>query len=324
MKKLWLLLIMIPFFITGCSSYTELNDLGIVSLLGIDYQNNKYQVYVTIIEGKQDDGMLEKEQTYFHAEANTLEESFQKITLQSDKKVYLSHVDCLLITENLIHYQLKDTLFNFLNNNESRNNFNIVFVKENLSLFFKQQVTAEEINKLIEINQNQSGTITEMDFESFLKNLLIDSNSMIPTISYRDDHLEVEGFTLIKDFQVFDSLTSEESFIVNLLSNKVTHAIWKDATVYESEAIIKTNKNKVTIMIRITTDQPDKIEKELKEESKSLLLYYQEKNYDLLKLQNKIKQNDYSYYKKTKDLLKKIEFNIKIDTKEKNNYIEEE
>lgn len=324
MKKLWLLLIMIPFFITGCSSYTELNDLGIVSLLGIDYQNNKYQVYVTIIEGKQDDGMLEKEQTYFHAEANTLEESFQKITLQSDKKVYLSHVDCLLITENLIHYQLKDTLFNFLNNNEARNNFNIVFVKENLSLFFKQQVTAEEINKLIEINQNQSGTITEMDFESFLKNLLIDSNSMIPTISYRDDHLEVEGFTLIKDFQVFDSLTSEESFIVNLLSNKVTHAIWKDATVYESEAIIKTNKNKVTIMIRITTDQPDKIEKELKEESKSLLLYYQEKNYDLLKLQNKIKQNDYSYYKKTKDLLKKIEFNIKIDTKEKNNYIEEE
>ena len=324
MKKLWLLLIMIPFFITGCSSYTELNDLGIVSLLGIDYQNNKYQVYVTIIEGKQDDGMLEKEQTYFHAEANTLEESFQKITLQSDKKVYLSHVDCLLITENLIHYQLKDTLFNFLNNNESRNNFNIVFVKENLSLFFKQQVTAEEINKLIEINQNQSGTITGMDFESFLKNLLIDSNSMIPTISYRDDHLEVEGFTLIKDFQVFDSLTSEESFIVNLLSNKVTHAIWKDATVYESEAIIKTNKNKVTIMIRITTDQPDKIEKELKEESKSLLLYYQEKNYDLLKLQNKIKQNDYSYYKKTKDLLKKIEFNIKIDTKEKNNYIEEE
>lgn len=324
MKKLWLLLIMIPFFITGCSSYTELNDLGIVSLLGIDYQNNKYQVYVTIIEGKQDDGMLEKEQTYFHAEANTLEESFQKITLQSDKKVYLSHVDCLLITENLIHYQLKDTLFNFLNNNEARNNFNIVFVKENLSLYFKQQVTAEEINKLIEINQNQSGTITEMDFESFLKNLLIDSNSMIPTISYRDDHLEVEGFTLIKDFQVFDSLTSEESFIVNLLSNKVTHAIWKDATVYESEAIIKTNKNKVTIMIRITTDQPDKIEKELKEESKSLLLYYQEKNYDLLKLQNKIKQNDYSYYKKTKDLLKKIEFNIKIDTKEKNNYIEEE
>lgn len=324
MKKLWLLLIMIPFFITGCSSYTELNDLGIVSLLGIDYQNNKYQVYVTIIEGKQDDGMLEKEQTYFHAEANTLEEAFQRITLQSDKKVYLSHVDCLLITENLIHYQLKDTLFNFLNNNEARNNFNIVFVKENLSLFFKQQVTAEEINKLIEINQNQSGTITEMDFESFLKNLLIDSNSMIPTISYRDDHLEVVGFTLIKDFQVFDSLTLEESFVVNLLSNKVTHAIWKDATVYESEAIIKTNKNKVTIMIRITTDQPDKIEKELKEESKSLLLYYQEKNYDLLKLQNKIKQNDYSYYKKTKDLLEKIEFNIKIDTKEKNNYIEEE
>lgn len=323
MKKIWILLIIIP-LITGCSSYTELNDLGIVSLLGIDYQNNKYQVYVTIIEGKQDDGALEKEQTFFHSEANNLEEAFQKITLQSDKKLYLSHVDSLLITKDLINYKLKDTLSNFLNNNESRNNFNIVLVKENISLFFKQKITAEQINKLIEINHHQSGIITEIDFESFLKNLLIDTNSMIPTISYYDDHLEIEGFTLIKDFKVLETLTKEESFIINLLSNKVTHAIWKDATIYESESIIKTNKNKITISIHITTDQPTLIKKELKEKSKSLLLYYQNKNYDLLKLQNKIKQNDYSYFKKTNNLLEKIEFNIKIKTKEKNNYIEED
>lgn len=323
MKKIWIFLIIIPFLITGCSSYTELNDLGIVSLLGIDYKNSKYQVYVTIIEGKQDDGTLEKEQTYFHSEADTLEEAFQRITLQSDKKIYLSHIDSLLITENLINYKLKDTLSNFLSNNESRNNFNIVLVKEKLSLFFKHKITAEQVNKLIEINHNQSGTITEMDFENFLKNLLIDSNSIIPTISYLDGHLKVEGLTLIENFKVLETLTKEESFIVNLISNKVTHAIWKDATIYESEAIIKTNKNKITININITTDQPSLIKKELKEKSKSLLLYYQNKGYDLLKLQNKIKQNDYSYFKKTTNLLEKIEFNIKINTKEKNNYIEE-
>ena len=323
MKKIaFLLFFMI--FITGCSSYTELNDLGLVSLLGIDYQDNNYQVYVTIMEGKQDDGTLEKTQAYFHSEASTLEEAFQKITLQSNKKIYLSHVDALLVTNDLIDNRLKDTISNFLNNNESRNNFNIVLVKNEISDFFDKEVTAEQINKLILINNNESGTITEVDFESFLKNLLIDSNSIIPTISYQNNHLEVEGITLIKDFKVFALLDQKESFILNLLNNKVTHAIWKDATIYESESTIKTNKNKVTMVINITTDNPNTIKKELKEECKKIWLYYKEKDYDLLKLENKIKQNDFSYYKKTKNLLDEIELDIKINTKTKNNYIEEE
>ena len=102
MKKILILLLPI-IFITGCSSYTELNDLGLVSLLGIDYSNNNYKIYVTIMEGNQDDGTLEKSQTYFYSEASTLEEAFQNITLQSDKKIYLSHIDCLLVTDSLIN-----------------------------------------------------------------------------------------------------------------------------------------------------------------------------------------------------------------------------
>ena len=322
MKKL-LLVLLITTFITGCSSYTELNDLGLVSLLGIDYKDDMYQIYVTIMEGNQDDGTLEKNQKYFYSEANTLEEAFQKITLQSDKKIYLSHIDCLLITEELIDNKLKNVLTNFLNNNESRNNFNIVLVKDNLETYFNENITADKINKLILINSNESGTITEMDFEIFLKNLLIDSNSSIPTISYNEDNLQVEGFTLIKNYRVFDSLNLEESFIFNLLNNNVNHAIFKNSTIYDSESIIKTNKNKVIINIDITTDRSSSIDKDIKNLAKSLFNFYKEEDYDLLKLKNKIKQNDYLYYKDTNNLLEKIELKINIDTKLKNNYIEE-
>ena len=324
MRKILLLLLLLPIIlITGCSSYTELNDLGLVSLLGIDYKNEKYQIYVTIMEGSQDDGTLEKSQTYFYSEATTLEEAFQKITLQSDKKIYLSHIDCLLVTEDLINNKLKNMIFNFLNNNESRNNFNIVLVKNEIKDYFDQDITADTINKLVEINNKESGTITKMDFEEFLKNLLVDSNSTIPTISYDNEHLKVEGFTLIMDYQVFSYLSTDESLLLNLLNNKVTHAIWKNTTIYESEAVIRTNNNKITITINITTDNPKVIEKEIKDQGKSLFNYYKEKDFDLLKLKNKIKQNDYTYYKNSKNLLEKIDLNIKVKTKIKNNYIEE-
>ncbi len=52
MKKIILLLFSI-LLLTGCSSYTELNDLGIVNLLGIDYKDNNFEVYVKVLEGKQ-------------------------------------------------------------------------------------------------------------------------------------------------------------------------------------------------------------------------------------------------------------------------------
>ena len=324
MKKLFLSLLLPFLLITGCTSYTELNDLGLVSLLGIDYKDNKYQIYVTIMEGSQDDGMLEKNQKYFYSEANSLEEAFQKITLQSDKKIYLSHIDCLLVTEDLINNKLKNVLMNFLSNNESRNNFNIVLIKDNLETYFDEDITADKINKLILINSNESGTISEMDFELFLKNLLIDSNSTIPTISYNDNNLHVEGFTLIKDYMVYDSLSIEESFIFNLLNNKVEHAIFKNSTIYDSETIVNTNKNKVEFNISITTDKPNNINNDIKTLAKSLFNYYKDKNYDLFKLKNKIKQNDYLYYKNNRNLLESIEFSIKINTRLKNNYIEED
>ena len=44
--------------------------------------------------------------------------------------------------------------------------------------------------------------------------------------------------------------------------------------------------------------------------------------YDLLKLEHKIYQNNYSYYKKTKDILSKLKFNIEIHPIIKDNYLE--
>lgn len=323
LKKILILIISL-ILVTGCTSYNELNDLGIVSLLGIDYQDDNYQVYVTIMEGTQDDGTLEKTQVVYHSSSPSLEEAFQKIMLQSNKKIYLSHIDLLILTEDLINNKLKETLNNFLTNNEYRNNFNIIFASNPIEDYFENEITAEELNKLITINNKESGTTSEIDFETFLKNLLIDQNSYLPNISYQEDHLNVEGFTLIKGYHVFATLTKDESILLNLMNNKITHTIWNNITIYENETTIKTNKNKVTINLNITTDQPEKAKTELKEELKKLWTLYQQKNYDLLKLQNKIKQNDFSYYKKTKNLLDKIELKIDITTKQKNNYIEEE
>ena len=53
MKKLLILLI-IPFILSGCYDYNELNDLAIISGIGIDYENEEYIVTYEILSTKKE------------------------------------------------------------------------------------------------------------------------------------------------------------------------------------------------------------------------------------------------------------------------------
>ena len=46
MKKIILLFILL--LLTGCKDYTEINDLGIISGMIIDYKDNKYEITTEI------------------------------------------------------------------------------------------------------------------------------------------------------------------------------------------------------------------------------------------------------------------------------------
>ena len=314
---LWCILL----FTTSCNSYTELSDLGITSMLGIDYQNGEFIVYASIIADRENEEDKEETKAY-RATGKTLEEVFENIYIQNSKKIYLSHMNLLVITENVMDQQLTTMIKHFLTNNEYRNNFQIVAIKDNLDKLFNQEITAEEINKLITINQKESGTTRSIDFETFLKDILIDHNTILPTIKL-EDTVSIEGFTLIKEYKTYETLSNDEAILYNFLSDEIEKTSFHGITVYENETVISTKKNSIEITITSTIDaQPELYQKELKKALLNLLTTYQQKHYDLLKLEHKIYQNNYSYYKKTKDILSKLKFNIEIYPTVKNNYLE--
>ena len=320
-KKIFVL-VSILLLTTSCNSYTELSDLGITSMLGLDYQNEEFIVYTTIIADRDNEENKEKYKTY-HATGKTLEEAFENIYIQNSKKIYLSHMNLLVITEDLINNQLTTMIKHFLSNNEYRNNFQIVTIKSKLEELFYQEITAEEINKLITINMEESGTTRSIDFETFLKDILIDHNTILPTIKL-ENSVFIEGFALIKNNQIYDFLSNEDAILYNYLTNEIKKTTFQGITVYENETIITTKKNNIEISITSTINkQPELYQKKLKTALLNLLTTYQQKQYDLLKLEYKIYQNDYSYYQKSQDVLNQLKFHIKIHPTIKNNYLEE-
>lgn len=316
MKKIFFLIIII-FTLTGCNSYTELNNLSIVNTLGIDYQNNSYNLILSTIERSNDKDNINT----YSANKKVLNEAINDIYLTSNKKLYLSHIDLLILTPNTINNKLDEILDIFLKNNEYRNNFQVVIMNSNdIENFFNKKVNSKEITSLIDNNSKETGIVYKKELEEFLNDILIDSNSYLPTITFNNDIITLSGYTLITNKKINNTISTNESIILNLLNKKIKKAYISNISIYQSDIRIKTNKNKISYELYLTTDTDDEAKiKELKKTIEKFLKNYENTKYDILKLKELVRKNNYSYYKKHKDL--SLEFNVKIINKIQSNYI---
>lgn len=322
-RKRLILLVLILLLATGCTSYTELNELSIVNTLGIDYVDGKYHLIVNVIGGDFDDGKIEKSITTYSSMEENLEQTFHYIYTNSNRRLYLSHIDLLILTEAAINEKFHEIIYNFLENNEYRNNFNVVLLKDtSLEDLMENKIPAEEINYLLETNYKETAITKPIDFENIIKDLLIDANTYLPTITYQDNNINLEGFTLIKNYKVYEQLTKEESVLLNLLNNQVKKSYLNGSNIFENQTLVKTNNNHITFQFRTNLLQDNDYEKETQKDLLNFLTKYQNKNYDILKLIEKVRKNDYSYYTKTDNLLQKLTFDFKFEIKIKENYLQ--
>ena len=316
MKKKIIFLIVVLLLNTGCTSYTELNDLSIVNTLGIDYKDNKYIITLSIIEKDNDTDNIK----VYTANNKNINKAINNIYLSSNKKLYLSHLDLLILTKDSIDYKINDIISYFLKNNEYRNNFQVIIMEKNdMNKFFINKNKSYKINNLIDINSKETAITYKKELESFFKDILIDNNSYLPTVTYKNN-LELNGYTLITNKKINKQLSNKENIIFNILNKHKGHAYINNINIYNSDIRIKTKKNIINYKIYLTTDTSNK--KDIKKLENDFTTFLDNYRYqDILKIKDLIKKNNYKYYKTNPDLLKKIKFKVKIINKKKNNYI---
>ncbi len=320
MKKIGILLL-ICFLTAGCVSYTELDDLSIVSTLGIDYQEGKYQLYVQVIQGELEEQEVEKKIITYFGEGESLEKAFYTLYTKSSKRLYLSHMDLLLLTEDAINQKFSEIIHSLLANNEYRHNFHVVFLTTSLQDWMEANIPSKEVNQLIQTNQQETSTTMEKEFETMMKELLIDRNTYLPSISYQENQLSLKGYTLIENYQVKENLNLEDSLLFNFLLNKVTKAYLNNANILENQTIITTQKNKINFHFLTTLNPNQDWISNTKQQLQDFLVRYQKQEYDILKLTEKVRQNDYSYYQKQNNLLEQLHFTFTFEVRENKNYL---
>lgn len=328
MKKIILMLISILFLSTGCISYTELNDIGIVNAIGINKVDKKYEITINMLIPEED--TLEQTKQ-FKTTSTNLDEAINDLYSKSLRKIYLSHVDLLLLSNNLEKEDYDDIINLFFNRNDSRNTFSTVIVKNyNANNIFKTE--PNNINSLIKVNSEENGLVKIKQFDEVVKDILEKDISYIPIIELKDEPNILGYKTIYSNNKI---LSTNESLAYNFLTNNINQAtiISKKENINfkinESITNIKVNQNNITININsnitiLSNDTNIKEKHKIKEiydqELQSLLTNYIDNN-EHSYFYNLVKKYDYNYYINNKEPKLNFKFEISSSINENSNTI---
>ena len=116
--KIKMLIIFVLLF-CGCYNYRELNTLGITSAIGVDKEGENYKVTVQIVNTQKvgsDTNSVGNQTKFltFSSTGKTVQEAVRNIISESPRRLYINHVELLIIGEELVKMQLQKTCYQLL------------------------------------------------------------------------------------------------------------------------------------------------------------------------------------------------------------------
>lgn len=214
MKKIILLLTCL--FLTGCN-YIELNDMGIVTLMSIKYDNNEYKIIIEI-----DENSKEKEKSnIYEASASSIQKAIEEVSLRVNKELYFIDLNVILIDQNTINqkftsindYLTRDVMFG--------TNFNIL-VDDNQEDAIKSITSKEKIagNYIKNIFNNSENNLVNCKNYDLLRDYLNPNMDIIlPYGHLDDDNYVIDKAVIFSKDKIKDIINIDEVKIYNLLSN---------------------------------------------------------------------------------------------------------
>lgn len=229
-KIKYLIIILIPLFLSGCYNYRELNDLGITTAVSIDYDKDKnsFNVIAQLINPvKQQDATSSGEPVFvsFQSEGKTIQEAFRLIILDSPKQLYGSHLQIVILSEEAVQSKLPEILDFFIRDPELRSEFKVIIAKNNESL------KSISIQTLLD-NLSSSNLLASLETQSKKVGIATIQTLNEITNMYLNPHLEIIMPSLILEGNIQEGESQEN----------VTNTTSKANVFISTTAIFKDNK----------------------------------------------------------------------------------
>ena len=227
MKKIILIIFILLLY--GCSDYTEINDLAVVTGISIDYKDEEFNVSVQIILDSK-----ESKIGVYSAKSKTIEGSLAEISKLCNKELFFSNLKVLIVSNNLLKNNINYYDY-FLRESESKMNYYVYVVDDEiyndlLNVNNDKEGSSLYLEKLMKFNERVFSSSTPLNFAKLLQNLLeYGINPVYPSITIKDNNgenvLYLDKLITFNNDNKMTELNDNEAIIYNILTNNTNTTV---------------------------------------------------------------------------------------------------
>lgn len=326
MKKI-ILLISFILILSGCYDYKELNDMSIVSGIGIDFIDNEYIVSLEITKSSKDGSSTEIETNVVTGKDSNISNAFNKAMNMTDKEVYLEHVELLIISTELAEYGISDVFDYIVRDTTINSNYFVVVgdnPKELLSTTMENKSMSQVIVDTVSYTQGDT-SIDDLDImaSKFITNK---EDIALPYVSLDDNNINYSDIVYFNGDKMVGKINNKMySFLVldtkDILFTRNNNTI----KIYNKKISMEVKDNIIEVNIKVDgqiskinkdvnlkdEDSYGKLEKlmnkEIEEETILFIDTILDNDSDLLGFKN-------IYYKKYKKNINSFKYKVNVST----------
>lgn len=256
-----ILLILLLIFTTGCTMY-EIEDYFIVAGIGIDYNNNQFEVTYEIYEEK-DGQTTELSSIIKSGKGEVISHAINEMTLQMNKQPYLNHCSVIIINENVLKEKFSETMNYLLHDVRIRSAcYVMVTTKQSAKEIFQKseeqnKVIAYDLYKHFDKKENLLSKWTDSKFNKILNDKVnINGNVIVPVIEYENE-CDINGAFIIKNDNSYIECNSDEIYIFQIFNKCLSEGLLNQNNKYlylkqiNSNYTYKDNSIKLNVEMKV-------------------------------------------------------------------------
>lgn len=232
-----LLFIALGTLLSGCWSYSEIDERFIVGAVGIDYakKQDMYRITIRAVNAKPSSGGIELVPVVISTEGSSVFEGIRKAAPLYSKKTYWSHLQSIILSDEVAEQDVLKTLDFFYRDAEVRQD-NMLYVSSGCSAEEVVRLEADLMKKrqfslrhAVRTHKFESSfPETELiDFQSKILNKTIDPIVPLITIDKKngEEILRLEGSAVFVKSKMVGKLNRYETLMARMLINDVKNPV---------------------------------------------------------------------------------------------------
>lgn len=223
MKKI--ILIIFLFLLSGCYDYNEINNLAIVTAIGVDYQDDKYLITLEVLNDQADKepGSISSYIKTGSDEslAKAIEDAADKL---SDQANY-THVKLMIIGEDIVTEHFEMIIDFFMRSTYFRENFYIISAinsepEELLKNTSEENPIASTaiIDMLKSLDYSSNSAVLKTFDEVVEEILAFGKDTCFSNIALDDEQFIIDGLTIFDDYEYKTTISNFYATIYNILT----------------------------------------------------------------------------------------------------------